>query len=166
VLPELLYGVARQESAFYPAALSRSGALGLFQFIPSTFNALDKKWSLLEGSGIHTYQEYLLDPDRSIELGGRWFHEELLPKNNGSILGALVEHHAGGKPAVGWSKKLRDLGRWNDVEYSVERIPDNADNETRLFVIGVLRDMSIITAAGVLREDQPRPTGSAANSPR
>ena len=37
---ELLYGVMRRESSFDPAARSNADALGLFQFIPTTFDVL------------------------------------------------------------------------------------------------------------------------------
>ena len=38
VSPELIWAVMRQESRFYPQAVSRSNAKGLMQFIPSTWD--------------------------------------------------------------------------------------------------------------------------------
>ena len=158
VPPELLYGVVRRESFFYPSALSSSGALGVFQFIARTFRDLDRRWKLLETSGIRSYEEFLLNPDRSIDLGARWFREELLPANNGNLLLALVEHHAGSPRVVEWTSELRTTGRFEDVEYAIESIPYM---ETRRFLRGVTTDMAIITAAGILRSEEGRPSFSS-----
>ncbi len=154
VPPELLYGVVRRESFFYPSALSSSGALGVFQFTAPTFRGLDRKWKLLETSGVRSYQEFLLNPDRSIELGARWFREELLPANNGNLLLALFEHHAGRRRVVECTSELRATGRFEDVEYAIESIPYM---ETRRFLRGVMTDMAIIMAAGVLHSEEGRP---------
>lgn len=144
---ELLYGVARRESYFYPAALSFSGALGLFQFTPPTFEDLDKKWKLLQESGVGTREEFLLSPERSIDLGARAFSRELIPRNKGNIVAVLVEHNAGRKPAQEWSAKLRSQNQILDLEYAIERIPYM---ETRRFARGVLADASVIRAIGAL----------------
>lgn len=160
VPPELLYGVARRESLFYPAALSPppSGALGLFQFIPSTFKKLDKNWNLLKSSGVSSPEEFLLNPDLSIELGGRWFHEELLPRNKGDILAAIVEHNVNRNFVLAWNSKLQALARSDDVEYAVESI---SYVDTRVFVKGVVADMAIIKAAGPLSPPSQQPVTSS-----
>ena len=145
--PELLYSVVREESFFYPAALSPDGALGLFQFIPSTFQTLDRRWELLRSSGISSREEFLLNPARSIDLGGRWFHEYLLPVNGGDIVAALVEHNTNRKLVKAWKSSLTALGRSGDVEYAIETIPYMS---TRVFVKGVLGDLAIMRAAASL----------------
>jgi len=156
VQPELLYAVARRESRFYPAALSPPpvGALGLFQFIPSTFKTLDKKWNLLRNSGVSSPEEFLLNPDLSIQLGGRWFHEELLPRNKGDVLAAIVEHNVNREFVEAWSSKLRAGARSGDVECAVESI---IYLDTRAFVKGVLADMAVIASAGALRAPSQAP---------
>lgn len=86
---ELLYGLSRRESLFDPAAISAAGALGLFQFIPSTFRALDRQWNLLEDTGSQSREEYLLDPANSADLGGRWLADELIRRQNCQLLKEL-----------------------------------------------------------------------------
>ena len=158
VPPELLYAVVRRESFFYPSALSSSGALGVFQFTAPTFRNLDRKWKLLQNSGIRSPEEFLLNPDRSIELGARWFSEELLRANNGNLLLALLEHHAGRRRVVEWTSELRTTGRFEDVEYVIESFPYM---ETRRFLRGVMTDMAVIAAAGVLRSEKGQPSLSS-----
>jgi soluble lytic murein transglycosylase-like protein len=130
--------------------LSSVGALGLFQFTPSTFASLDERWKLLKGTGVSSYQEYVLDPDRSIELAARWYHEELLPRYHSSIVPAVVEQNTGRPRMVEWIQKLPTTGRSEDIEYTVDSVPYL---ETRLFVRGVITDFAIITSAGVLGHD-------------
>jgi soluble lytic murein transglycosylase-like protein len=157
VAPELLYALVRRESSFYPSALSSVGALGLFQFTPSTFASLDERWKLLKGTGVSSYEEYVLHPDRSIELAARWYHEELLPRYHSSIVPAVVEQNTGRPRMVEWIQKLPATGRSEDIEYAVESVPYL---ETRLFLRGVITDFAIITSAGVLgRDPEQRPFG-------
>ncbi len=160
VQPELLYGIARRESSLYPYALSSSGALGLFQFTPATFRDLDinQKWKLLESNKVGSYQEFLLNPKLSIELGARWFREELLSRNNDNVVGALLEHNAGGRAAKEWTSRLQSAGRFEDVEYAVESIPYM---DTRRFTRGVLTDMAIVSGAGILHAEANRPHESS-----
>ncbi len=79
---ELLYALSRRESLFDPAAISTYSARGLFQFIPSTFEALDERWRLLESSGVADRDRYLLDPALNAHLGARWLTDELIHRQN------------------------------------------------------------------------------------
>jgi soluble lytic murein transglycosylase-like protein len=143
--PELLYCVARRESLFYPAALSSAGAIGLFQFMPRTFAALDRRWSLTDNAGATTPSEYLMDPSRSIDLGGRWFGREQLPRYGGDPLLAIMDHNAGYPAVRSWSRRWKQLGRSDDVEFMIETA---RFVETRIFARGVIGDMTIVRSTG------------------
>lgn len=147
--PELLYSVMRRESLFYPTALSVSGAMGLFQFMPRTFNSLDKRWNLLEAGGVTSKEAFLFDPQRSIPLGARWFKEELLARQDGNLFFAIMEHNAGYPAVKAWVDNWEKTGLNKDIEYMVET---GRFAQTRIFVRGVLTDMMIMEAAGLLRE--------------
>ena len=58
----LMYAMMRNESQFYARAISSIGALGLFQFVPTTFEELNKKWKVTELNGPSSVVDYLLDP--------------------------------------------------------------------------------------------------------
>jgi soluble lytic murein transglycosylase len=150
VRPELVYGIIRQESLFNPSALSPAGALGLFQFIPTTFAALDGRWGLLARSGVASREAFLLSPTHSIALGVRWLRDELLRAQQGNIALAVMEHNAGGPSVREWSRGWERLGRRNDVEYMVETI---RFAETHLFTRRVLADLAIADAVGLFNEE-------------
>jgi soluble lytic murein transglycosylase-like protein len=76
----LLEAVARQESALYPCAVSRAGALGLMQLMPATATEL----------GV----ENPLDPWQSLQGGGQ-FLKQLLDRYGGDLSLALGAYNAG-----------------------------------------------------------------------
>ncbi|OQY58020.1 MAG: hypothetical protein B6245_14005 [Desulfobacteraceae bacterium 4572_88] len=148
VQPELIYSVIRLESLFYPSALSPGEALGLFQFIPRTFNVLDKRWKLLKKSSADSREAFLLDPELSIHLGARWLKQELLNRYKKSVPLALMDHNAGYPAVKEWIKMWKKRRRAADIEYMIETIPYF---ETRIFVRRVLTGMIIVEAAGIFK---------------
>jgi soluble lytic murein transglycosylase len=144
--PALLYSTMRRESLFYPAALSKRGAIGLFQFMPSAFAALDSRWNLLDRAGVRSMKAYMSDPDLTIQLGARWFTEELLRRNRGNVLFAVMEHNAGYPALRTWRESWERAGRSDDVEYMIETA---GFVETRIFTRSVLTDMVIVDALGL-----------------
>ena len=148
VSPELLYAVIRRESLFYTGAVSKRGALGLFQFMPSTFETLDDRWNVLNASGATSMELFLRDPEKTIDLGARWFKEELLKRNNGNILFAVMEHNAGYPALRAWRDSWESAGRSDDIEYMIETA---GFAETRIFTRSVLTDMVMVDALGLFK---------------
>ena len=155
VMPEILYAVMRNESFFYPAAMSPAGALGLFQFIESTFNAADAEWQLLANSGHRDRRAYLLDADESLALGARWFGEKKLRDFGNDILLAALAHHSGDHRVRPWIDRWTRLGCFGDVELMIEtfRLPeiDRGEMESwgleaRDFARRIMRDVAITDA--------------------
>lgn len=152
--PEILYGIMRRESLFYPAALSSRNALGLFQFIPSTFQTLDQRWKLLKTSGLPTREAFLINPEMSIPLGARWVKQELFPRYEKKgytetlIPFALMAHNAGSPAVQQWIDRWQQEGRLNDIEYMLVTI---RYTETRMFTRRVLTDMILVDAIGLLK---------------
>jgi soluble lytic murein transglycosylase-like protein len=156
--PGLLYVVMRSESYFYPAALSSANALGLFQFIPSTFDELDRQWGLLASSGAADWRAYLLDERRSIALGARWFAEKKLPAFRDDPLLAAMAHHSGDARVRAWESLWQERGWLGDVERMIDSFrqseigpdePDRRGVEARNFTRQVMADLAIVDAAGL-----------------
>jgi tetratricopeptide (TPR) repeat protein len=145
VSPQLLYSIIRNESAFNPAAWSDKGAIGLFQFLPDTFEKLDSEWHLLAESKIPSGHEYLLSPRTNITLGARWFRK-LLDDNDGNVLFAIMEHNAGPDPLGNWRKMWKRVGRSNDYEFMVET---TRYDETRRFERRILADYWTVNCVGL-----------------
>jgi soluble lytic murein transglycosylase len=144
VRPALLYSVVRNESLFNPAALSPAGALGLFQFVPSTFQTLVQRHPRLLAGASLTREAFLLDPERSIDLGGLWFGRELVYR--GHLAHALMEHNIGAGVVKAWLDGWRRT-RPDDVEYAIDTI---RANETHVFVRRVLTDTVLVEAGTLL----------------
>ncbi|UPU37330.1 transglycosylase SLT domain-containing protein [Geomonas paludis] len=140
--PELLYSIVRTESAFNPAAWSEAGAVGLFQFLPSTLEQLDSEWHFLAQKDPASLNLYLLDHRKCTSLGGRWMRK-LLDKHDGNILFVLIEHNAGEESLEYWKQMWTKRRRLDDYEFMVETI---RFEETRSFARGLLTDYWISTA--------------------
>ncbi len=141
----LMYAVMRHESRYYPRAISREGALGLFQIMPALFRSFDRNWNLLEESNLSSPVDYLLDPARSIRLWARWVRTEFSLKQRDGLALAIMKHQAGSRNVGHWNNYWKELGAYSDIEYQIETARFNA---TRNFVRLVVRDTIIVDAAG------------------
>jgi soluble lytic murein transglycosylase len=114
--PYLAAAVVREESSYYPRAVSRAGARGLMQLMPATAR-------LLAPAGD------LDDPVFNITLGTR-FLASLLREFSDPRL-AVAAYNAGPNRVRQWWAARRS----DDIEVFVERIPFD---ETRLYVKRVM----------------------------
>jgi hypothetical protein len=150
VLPEILYAVIKNESGFSPWALSSRDALGLFQFIPKTFDSLNARWNLLDSLGINSRETFLLNPELNINLGSRHFREELLDLHEDNVFFAIIEHNSGTDAVRDWISLWQKLERIDDIEYMTETIRYGA---TRIFWRRVFADLILVKASGIFSQD-------------
>ena len=119
--------------------------------MPAVFSNLDRRWGLLRSARVATATEYLFDAERNIRLWARWVDDEFPVRTGNGIAIALMKHHAGLANVTNWTRYWRTFGGEVDVEYQIETARFNA---TRSFVRQVLRDTTLVDAAGLF-EDQP-----------
>jgi soluble lytic murein transglycosylase-like protein len=131
--------------------------------MPVTFRALNKKWGLLNKGKISSMPAFLFTPGSNIDLGGRWFKDELLRRENGHLVFAVAEHNAGYPAVRRWKKQWRDFGRANDIEYMVDTI---GYLQTKTFAKKVLTDLAIVTAIGMDQLVVPRGFQPKASNPK
>jgi peptidoglycan lytic transglycosylase len=118
--PYLVAAVVREESSYYPRAISRAGARGLMQLMPATARPMaDLRGLAFEGG------ELLDDPRANLDLGAAFLAGLL--KEFGDARLALAAYNAGPKRARDWWKARRT----SDMEAWVEQIPFD---ETRHYV--------------------------------
>ncbi len=124
--PSLVYALTRTESGFDPRAVSRCGARGLMQLMPTTAAAV-RRTEGVDGS--------LSDPSANLAMGQaylRYLGEQ--PGVNNNLLAVLAGYNAGPNAAASWYSQLQDT---SDPLLFIETIPNN---ETRRFVRQVLAD--------------------------
>tara|TARA_B100000809_G_scaffold262483_1_gene313552 strand:- start:1173 stop:3140 length:1968 start_codon:yes stop_codon:yes gene_type:complete len=123
--PQLLFAVARQESAFSPDARSRVGATGLMQLMPGTAKDTARK------IGITYKKSDLLRPDINVKLGGSYLKQMMGRFEDNRILTAAA-YNAGPHRVSKW---LSDDDQLLPYDVWIELIPFK---ETRRYVQNIL----------------------------
>lgn len=100
--PFLVWAVMREESSFIPDAISRSGAHGLMQLLPST-----ARWIAEEKLGIPYNEELLFQPDYNIRLG-TWYLRYLLDQFGGDMGWAVAAYNGGPGNLRRWAGGITD----------------------------------------------------------
>ncbi|MFA5630764.1 MAG: transglycosylase SLT domain-containing protein [Porticoccaceae bacterium] len=129
----LLFAIARQESAFNPDAVSSAGARGLLQLMPATATETAKRHGIA-----YRQRAELHDPIKNIALGSRYYMDMLKRFGNNRIL-ATAAYNAGPGRVASW--RARSAGEL-PFDVWIELIPFR---ETRNYVQNVLA-FSIIYA--------------------
>ncbi|PYP75511.1 MAG: hypothetical protein DMD35_21255 [Gemmatimonadetes bacterium] len=127
--PALVAGLIRQESTWNPDAVSRAGARGLMQLMPSVGA------SIASGRGYPLWNPALLfDPDVSMQLGTRHLASSLNDRDDPTR--ALAAYNAGQSRVARWSRRPGA----SDPEQFAEWIPFV---ETRDYVRAVVRNRAV-----------------------
>lgn len=129
VLPALIYGVIRRESAFDPNIVSSAKAQGLMQLIPPTAKQVAREIGLKPLS-----RKQIFRPETNIKLGTAYL-KTLLNRFDQNYALATASYNAGPHRMPRWAPDYPlEAARW------VESIPYN---ETRNYVKAVLAYMTI-----------------------
>ncbi len=122
----LLYSLIRAESYYRNDAVSRSGAVGLMQLLPSTAKDIAKRLKLKDYA--------LTEPCISIEIGSGYIN--WLKKYVGdSIIKVLAAYNAGpGRVKRRWTQ----INWKNDPDYIIEFLPYD---ETRAYILMIYKYM-------------------------
>ena len=118
--PYLVAAVVREESSYFPRAVSRSGARGLMQLMAGTAAPMAQVRGLAFRQG-----DLLDDPAHNLQIGARFLAG--LVREFGDPRLALAAYNAGPKRLRQWWSTRRT----DDVEAFIEQIPYD---ETRLYV--------------------------------
>ncbi|MDX8401364.1 MAG: transglycosylase SLT domain-containing protein [Mariprofundaceae bacterium] len=153
IAPDLVWSVIRQESAFDPRAVSRSGARGLMQLMPATAREIARKTRLpLERD------EDLFDPALNIRLGAAYL-AELFRRFDGAPALVAAAYNAGPSRVREWLARMPV----DQIDVWIEAIPFS---QTRRYVQHVLAFRKVyrwrMTRAGLypsIAQERERPRG-------
>jgi soluble lytic murein transglycosylase len=135
----LAYAIARQESAFNPAAVSAANARGLLQLLPGTAQAVAKRHNIA-----YSKDRLTADAGYNATLGAHYLGEQI-DAFGGSYILTFIAYNAGPKRVPEW------IGRYGDprgkpideiVDW-IERIPFP---ETRNYVQRVMENYEVYKA--------------------
>ncbi len=124
--PQLVYAIARQESAFMQDIRSSAGAMGLMQLMPATAQETAK------GVGMQITNQDLFRPEVNLQLGSRYL-SQLMAQFNGNRILAAAAYNAGPNRVKRWLEDARATPLPLDIW--IETIPFG---ETRGYVQNVL----------------------------
>lgn len=134
----VVYAIARQESAFNPAAVSHAGARGLLQLMPATAKRTARNAGM-------TYSKSKLtrDPAYNATLGAAHLGE-LVDEFNGSYIMTFAAYNAGSSRVVQWIKRFGDprSPKVDAIDW-IERIPFT---ETRNYVQRITENLQVYRA--------------------
>jgi len=122
--PYLVHALIREESRYYPRALSRSNAIGLMQLLPGTAFGVAKRIGLPL-----TNKEEIFIPDNNIKMGTAYLNSTL-SRFNGNAMLAVASYNGGPNAVKRWLDAFVAAGG-SDFDVFVENIPYR---ETRDYV--------------------------------
>jgi peptidoglycan lytic transglycosylase len=134
----MVYAIARQESAFNPAAVSSAGARGLLQLMPATAQSMAKAVGLP-----YSQSRLTTDPAYNAALGAA-FLSKLHASFGGSFVMTFAAYNAGPSRVQQWVAKYGDpRDPDTDVVNWIERIPFT---ETRNYVQRTMENLQVYRA--------------------
>lgn len=135
----LAYAIARQESAFNPAAVSSANARGLLQLLPKTAKAVAGRHGI-----VFSAEKLTQDAGYNATLGAHYLGEQI-DTFGGSYILTFIAYNAGPNKVPEWINRYGDpRGKsLDDVIDWIERIPFP---ETRNYVQRVMENYQVYKA--------------------
>ncbi|MGD9477164.1 transglycosylase SLT domain-containing protein [Shinella sp. G-2] len=132
----LAYAIARQESAFNPAAVSPANAQGLLQLMPGTAQGVAKRYGLA-----YSKERLTTDAAYNATLGAHYLGEQI-DEFGGSYVLTFIAYNAGPRRVPQWIARYGDpRGKpIDEVVDWIERIPFS---ETRGYVQRVMENYQV-----------------------
>ncbi|MBS4023198.1 MAG: lytic transglycosylase domain-containing protein [Dethiobacter sp.] len=122
--PLLVAAIIRVESKFHPDAVSRKGAIGLMQIMPSTAEWIAAQLDISDFSA-----DMLFDPEINIRFGS-WYLSSLAKEFDARLDVVIASYNGGRGHVSSWLQQGTWSGRYEDRR-------DIPFSETRLFLFKV-----------------------------
>ena len=125
--------LVKQESGYYPGAVSRAGAIGLTQVMPKT------------GAGMGYMSSDLYDPHKNLDAGGRYF-KQMMTRYHGDITLAEAAYNAG-PGAVDRAHGVPHIAETQDYVRRLAPIPSHSSSSKNVNVETHVGDVHVHTQA-------------------
>ncbi|KQV63893.1 lytic transglycosylase domain-containing protein [Rhizobium sp. Root1220] len=135
----LAYAIARQESAFNPAAVSVADARGLLQILPGTAKAVAKRHNIA-----YSKDKLTADAGYNATLGAHYLGEQI-DAFGGSYIMTFIAYNAGPKRVPEWIDRYGDP-RGKSIDTIVDWIERIPFPETRNYVQRVMENYEVYKA--------------------
>ncbi|MCY6381467.1 lytic transglycosylase domain-containing protein [Hoeflea prorocentri] len=135
----LAYAIARQESAFDKAAISKANARGLLQLLPATAKSVARKNGM-------SYSKARLTSDAGYNatLGAHYLGEHIADFDGSYVL-TFIAYNAGPRRSRQWIEKYGDP-RGKSIDYVVDWVEQIPFTETRNYVQRVMENYQVYKA--------------------
>lgn len=132
----LAYAIARQESAFNPAAVSPANARGLLQLLPGTAKGVAKRYGLA-----YSAEKLTSDAAYNATLGAHFLGEQI-SDFNGSYILTFIAYNAGPRRVGQWIARYGDP-RGKPIDEVVDWVEKIPFSETRSYVQRVMENYQV-----------------------
>ena len=132
----LAYAIARQESAFNPAAVSPADARGLLQLLPSTAKGVAARHGIA-----YQAEKLTRDPGFNATLGAHYLGEQI-DAFGGSYILTFIAYNAGPRKVPEWIERYGDP-RGKSIDEVVDWIERIPFPETRNYVMRVMENYQV-----------------------
>jgi soluble lytic murein transglycosylase len=132
----LAYAIARQESAFNPAAISPADARGLLQILPGTAKGVASRHGIA-----YTAAKLTTDPGYNATLGAHYLGEQI-EAFGGSYILTFIAYNAGPRRVPDWIARYGDP-RGKSIDEVIDWIERIPFPETRNYVQRVMENYQV-----------------------
>jgi soluble lytic murein transglycosylase len=133
----LVHAIIKQESGFARMAVSRVGALGYMQLMPSTAKLVAKEL------GIKYNQKQLTDDIKYNVRLGSFYIKKLIDEFNGSEMLAIASYNAGPNATKRWINEFYDPRLEKDYNKIIDWVELITYSETRNYVQRIIENMIV-----------------------
>ena len=133
----LVHAIIKQESGFTPSAVSKVGAIGFMQLMPSTAKLVAKEVGVE-----YDKKKLATDISYNVKLGTHYI-KKLIDRFDGSEMLAIASYNAGPNATQRWINEFYDPRLQNDLDKVVDWIELITYSETRNYVQRIMENLIV-----------------------
>lgn len=133
----LVHAIIKQESGFAPTAVSKVGALGFMQLMPSTAKMVAKDIGIR-----YNRRKLATNINYNVRLGTHYI-KEMIDRFDGSEMLAIASYNAGPNATQRWINEFYDPREERDIDRVVDWVELITYSETRNYVQRIMENLIV-----------------------